>query len=277
MSISGGKYKALERGRDIGCESIQIFIRNTRSWSSKPLEQEEISKFKQKKEEISNIWPLLSHNSYLINLATKDNEKLEKSYNAMLDELIKADQLNLDYVNIHPGSKDPAEKDSEALKRITIQLNNLLDDTKNSKVIILLETTSGQGNYLGYIFEHLISIIDEIHNKKRIGVTFDTCHSYAAGYDFTNLEKYNKTWESFEDIIGLNFLHAFHLNDSVRELNSKIDRHVHIGQGEIGLDGFSYLMNDKRFKNIPGILETPKGKELDEDIMNLETLKSLID
>ena len=275
MSISGGKYKALERGRDIGCESIQIFIRNTRSWSSKPLEQEEISKFKQKKEEISNIWPLLSHNSYLINLATKDNEKLEKSYNAMLDELIKADQLNLDYVNIHPGSKDANESDSEAIKRLTERLNNILGDTKSS--IILLETTAGQGNYLGNKFEHFITIIDEINNKKRIGITFDTCHAFVAGYDFTTLEKYNDMWDLFNDIIGLDYLHAFHLNDSVRELNSNVDRHTHIGQGKIGKKPFGFFMNDKRFKNIPGILETPKGKELDEDIMNLETLKSLID
>ncbi|MBY9006771.1 MAG: deoxyribonuclease IV [Candidatus Lokiarchaeota archaeon] len=275
MSISGGKHKALERGRDIGCETIQLFVRNARSWSSKSLGQEEINKFRKIKEDNSEIYPLISHNSYLINLATNDKEKLKKSYNAMLDELTKAEQLKLDYINIHPGSKDPDEKDSKALLRIADQLNILLNEVKNSKVVILLETTSGQGNYLGYCFEHFISIIDEIDNKNRIGVTFDTCHSYAAGYDFSNIKKYYEMWESFDEIIGIEYLYAFHLNDSVRELNSRIDRHIHIGEGKIGLEGFRYLINDDRFKDIPGILETPKGEDVSKDIMNLKTLRSL--
>ena len=276
MSVSEGKHMAFHRGRELKCETIQVFIRNVRSWSTKPLDQKDIDEFLKTKQEFKNeIWPVISHNSYLINLASLDNEKLEKSYNAMLDELMKAEQLKLDYVNIHPGSKNPDENDSKALLRIANQINKLLNETKNSKVKILLETTSGQGNYLGYKFNHLIDIIDEIDNKQRIGITFDTCHSFTAGYDFTTNEKYNNLWDTFNDIIGLQYLLAFHLNDSIGELNSKIDRHIHIGQGKIGLDGFKFLINDNRFKDLPGILETPKGKDLSEDIMNLNTLRSL--
>ncbi len=275
VSISGGKYKALERGKEIGCESIQIFTRSARSWSAKPLEQEEIIKFREIRKQNTNIWPLMSHNSYLINLATEDKDKLEKSYNAMLDELIKADQLHLDYVNIHPGSKNPEESDIIALKRIAFQINSLLGATNESKVIILLETTSGQGNYLGNKFEHLINIIDYIENKKRIGITFDTCHSYTAGYDFTTFETYNEMWDTFKELIGFNYLKAFHLNDSIGEFNSNIDRHTHIGEGKIGLEAFKNLINDNRFKDLPGILETPKGNDFSDDIKNLNTLKSL--
>jgi len=281
MSVAGGKYMALERGKELGCETIQVFIRSVRSWAAKPLIQSDIDDFLKKKEELKEeIWPIISHNSYLINLASIDKEKLEKSYSAMLDELIKAYQLGIEYENMHPGvipmsDKEEITKD-EALNQIANQLNKLIDETKGSKVIILLETTAGQGKGLGNKFHHLTTIIDKIKDKKRIGVCFDTAHSFAAGYDFTTKKKYDEMWNEFDDIIGLKYLFAFHLNDTEKDLGSRVDRHTHIGQGKIGKEPFGFLLNDDRFRDHPGILETPKGKDMKEDVMNLKVLRSLI-
>jgi len=280
MMVSGGKYKAIERGVSINCETIQIFIRNVRGWKSKPLIEKEINQFlgiKSKYEK--DIWPIFSHNSYLINLATSDEEKLNKSHEAMLDELEKADQLQLDYVVIHPGTynyKDKNESKETGLLRISQQLNKLLTETKESKVKILLETVAGQGHNLGRKFHQLSKIIDKVSNKDRVGICFDTCHSFASGYDFTTIKGYNNMWDEFESIIGLKYLYAFHLNDSENELGSRVDRHTHIGQGKIGKEPFRFFLNDSRFEELPGVLETPKGKEMKEDIMNLKTLRSLI-
>jgi deoxyribonuclease-4 len=280
MSVTGGKYMALVRGKELGCEAIQVFIRNVRGWSSGALKQEEIGEFLKKRNVLKDeIWPIISHNSYLINLASTDKEKLEKSYNAMLDELTKADLLKLDYENMHPGVIPKDEKNlskKEAMSQIAEQLNKLIEATKNSDVRILLETTAGQGTGLGHKFHHMRYIIDEIKNKKRIGICFDTCHSFAAGYDFTTKAKYNDLWNEFDDLIGLDYLLCFHLNDSEKALGSRVDRHTHIGQGKIGKEPFGFFLNDDRFKDHPGILETPKGKDITEDIMNLATLRSLI-
>jgi deoxyribonuclease-4 len=279
ISVSGGKYMALERGHKIGCESIQVFIRNVRGWASKPLDQDEIDKFLEKKKELEDsIWPIISHNSYLINLATSDEEKLLKSYTAMLDEMIKAEQLKLDYIVIHPGTynyKDKNESKETGLNRIAEQLNNLFEETKNSNVKILLETVAGQGHNLGRKFRHISYIIQKIQDKDRIGVCFDTCHSFASGYDFSTKQKYDEMWDKFNEVIGLKYLFAFHLNDSEKELGSRVDRHTHIGQGKIGKKAFGFFVNDERFAELPGILETPKGEDLKEDIMNLATLNSL--
>lgn len=280
MMVSGGKYKAIERGLSINCETIQIFIRNVRGWKSKPLVQKEIDQFLEfKSKSEKKLWPIFSHNSYLINLATSDEEKLNKSYEAMLDELIKADQLQLDYVVIHPGTynyEDKNESKETGLNRISEQLNKLLTDTKVSKVKVLLETVAGQGHNLGRKFHHLKTIIGKIIDKNRIGVCFDTCHSFASGYDFTSKKGYNEMWDEFESVVGLKYLYAFHLNDSENELGSRIDRHAHIGQGKIGKDPFGFFLNDDRFAELPGVLETPKDKEMKEDAMNLKTLRSLI-
>ncbi|TKJ20137.1 MAG: deoxyribonuclease IV [Promethearchaeota archaeon Loki_b31] len=281
MSVTGGKYMALERGKELGCQSIQVFIRSVRSWSAKPLDKKDIEDFLKTKEELKEeIWPIISHNSYLINLASIDKEKLEKSYNAMLDELIKADQLDIEYENMHPGvipiSDNNEISKKEALIQMANQLNKLIDETKGSKVQILLETTAGQGKGLGNKFHHLATIIDKIKDKNRIGVCFDTAHSFAAGYDFTTKKKYDEMWTEFDDIIGLKYLFAFHLNDTEKDLGSRVDRHTHIGQGKIGKEPFGFLLNDDRFRDHPGIIETPKGKDMKEDIMNLKILRSLI-
>jgi len=266
ISIEGGKFKALERGKQINCESIQLFIRNVRSWNDKPLVQKEIDDFIEKRKELKNIWPIISHNSYLINLASLDKEKLAKSHRAMLDELNKATLLEIEFENIHPGVIPKQDKDlitkEEALIQISNQLNKLILETEKSKVIILLETTAGQGEGLGHKFHHLKSVIDKMHNKNRIGVCFDTAH-------------YDEMWIEFDDIIGLKYLHAFHLNDAINDCGSRIDRHTHIGQGKIGKEAFGFFINDERFKHLPGILETPKENDMKEDIMNLATLRSL--
>jgi len=281
MSVSDGKHMAFHRGRELKCESIQVFIRNVRSWSSKPLIQKDIDEFLKTKHEFKEeIWPIISHNSYLINLASIDKEKLEKSYGAMLDELNKATQLGIEYENMHPGvipisDKEEISKD-EALLQIATQINKLMAESNGSKVRILLETTAGQGKGLGNKFHHLETIINKIKDRSRVGICFDTAHSFAAGYDFTTKKKYNEMWNDFEDIIGLKYLFAFHLNDTEKELGSRVDRHTHIGQGKIGKEPFGFLLNDDRFRDHPGIIETPKGKDMKEDIMNLKTLRSLI-
>ena len=281
MSVSGGKFMAFERARELGCEALQVFIRNVRGWKSGPLKQKEIDDFINKKEELEDeIWPVISHNSYLVNLATLDKEKLENSINAMIDELTKVDQLNIEYENMHPGVIPIIDKNEitkeEALIQIADQLNQLMNATESSKVIILLETTAGQGKGLGNKFHHLKKIIDQIQNKNRIGICFDTAHSFAAGYDFTTKKKYEEMWNEFDDVIGLKYLFAFHLNDTDKECGSRVDRHTHIGQGKLGKDPFRFLVNDERFKSHPGILETPKGKDLQDDKINLALLRSLI-
>ncbi len=281
MSVSGSKSMAFERGRELGCETIQVFIRNVRGWLSKPLDQKDIDEFLKTKEEFKReIWPIISHNSYLINLASIDKEKLEKSYTAMLDELNKATQLGIEYEIMHPGvipisDKKEISKD-EAFLQIATQLNKLMEETNGSKVKILLETTAGQGKGLGNKFHHFETIISKINDKSRIGICFDTAHSFAAGYDFTTKKKYNEMWDHFDSTIGLKYLCAFHLNDTEKELGSRVDRHTHIGQGKIGKEPFGFLLNDERFRDLPGIIETPKGKDLKEDKMNLKTLRSLI-
>jgi len=281
MSVSGGKFMAFERARELGCEALQVFIRNVRGWKSGPLKKKEIDDFINKKEELEDeIWPVISHNSYLVNLATLDKEKLENSINAMIDELTKVDQLNIEYENMHPGVIPIIDKNEitkeEALIQIADQLNQLMNATESSKVIILLETTAGQGKGLGNKFHHLKKIIDQIQNKNRIGICFDTAHSFAAGYDFTTKKKYEEMWNEFDDVIGLKYLFAFHLNDTDKDCGSRVDRHTHIGQGKLGKDPFRFLVNDERFKSHPGILETPKGKDLQDDRMNLALLRSLI-
>ncbi|MFX1427920.1 MAG: deoxyribonuclease IV [Promethearchaeota archaeon] len=280
MSVSEGKFKALEVGRELGCESIQLFIRNVRSWASKPLEKKDIEDFLSKKAELQGeIWPIISHNSYLVNLASLDKEKLEKSYLAMVDELTKVDQLSIEYENMHPGVIPISDKKEitkiQALSQIADQLNKLMEATKSSEVIILLETTAGQGKGLGNKFHHFKTIIDKVQNKNRIGICFDTAHSFAAGYDFTKRKGYEEMWNEFDDVIGLKYLLAFHLNDTDKDCGSRVDRHTHIGQGKIGKEPFGFFINDERFRDMPGILETPKGKDMKEDIMNLKILNSL--
>ncbi|MFN4111825.1 MAG: deoxyribonuclease IV, partial [Ignavibacteria bacterium] len=204
-----------------------------------------------------------------------DKSILKKSRQAFIEELNRCEILGIDYLNFHPGSHMGAGE-ADGIKLIAESLNLIHEKTKGFKVKSMIETTAGQGTSLGYRFEQIRKIIDLVEEKNRLAVCVDTCHIFAAGYDFRTEKDYLKTFEEFDDIIGLKFLKAFHMNDSKKGLGERIDRHEHIGKGKIGLVGFSFIMNDKRFANIPKILETPKGENMREDVVNMKRLKRLI-
>ena len=273
-STSGGVSKAIERANQLSFTAIQIFTKNNNRWFSKPLEESEIDKFK-KLNDKSNIKFIVSHDSYLINLCATSSELLQKSQNAFVDELTRCELLGIPYLNFHPGSHT-GRGEEDGLKVIADSINIAHSKTKGFNVSSMLEITAGQGTVLGYKFEQINNIIENVEEKERMSVCIDTAHMFAAGYDFRDEESYNKTMQEFDDIIGLDKLKCFHMNDSKKELGSRVDRHEHIGKGFIGLEGFRNIMNDKRLINIPKILETPKGKEQLEDLENLETLRNLI-
>lgn len=276
MSISGGVFGALLEGEKIGCSTIQMFIKSSNQWQAKPLNEQEIEKFHQERKR-TKIEPIIAHNSYLVNLASPDRGLLKKSKNAMSIELERCENLFIPYLVIHPGSH-MGDGEKRGIKRIADSINWLLDRTPEEGVMILLETTAGQGNSIGYRFEQMAEVIKSVENKKRMGVCFDTCHAFAAGYDIRDKQTYEKTWKEFDNILGIENLRVIHMNDSKKKLGSKIDRHEHIGKGQIGLAGFKLFMNDERWKNIPKILETPKnGDKLKSDKMNLRTLRNLVD
>ena len=220
---------------------------------------------------------MAAHNSYLINLASPRSNVAEESFHALLDELGRAELLGIPYLVMHPGAH-LGEGEAKGLLRIAEGINRIHDRTEGYSVKILLETTAGQGTNLGYRFDHLAEIIERTESKDRLGVCFDTCHAFAAGYDFRNLTTYKDLFRKFDDVIGLNRLMLFHINDSKKGLGSRVDRHEHPGVGKIGLQAFSQLLNDDRFSNHPFLLETPKGKDgngVDLDIINLNLLRGL--
>ncbi|MCB0748103.1 MAG: deoxyribonuclease IV [Ignavibacteriae bacterium] len=273
-STSGGVSKAVERAEKLGFTAMQIFTKNNNRWFAKPLDEKEITKFKSKLEN-SNVKFVVAHDSYLINLCANDVDLLEKSRNAFIDELTRCEQLGIPYLNFHPGSHS-GRGEEEGLKIIADSINIAHDKTKDFKVCSMLEITAGQGTALGYRFEHIAKIIDLVEEKNRMSVCIDTAHLFAAGYDFRTSETYYKTMRDFDKIIGIEKLKCFHMNGSKKELGSRVDRHEHIGNGFIGIEGFKNIMNDEKLISIPKILETPKGKEQLEDLENLEVLKSLI-
>ncbi len=277
MSIAGGVYKALWRGKEIGCNTIQIFTKNNTQWQAKPLTPEDIVAF-QKAQEETGIWPIVAHNSYLINLATPDEGLYGRSLEALWEELQRAEALGLPYMVMHPGSHMGAGE-QEGLYRIARGINLLHQRGKGMKVMILLETTAGQGTNLGYRFEHFAEIIEMIEEDQRLGVCLDTCHVFAAGYDIRTQEGYEDTFEEFHRIIGLDRLKVVHINDSKAAFGARIDRHEHIGQGHLGLEPFRRLLQDPRLTTLPFILETPKKKDPqgeDWDVVNLRVLRGLL-
>ncbi len=274
MSISGGIFMSLERGKSIGCQTIQIFTKNATQWKVKPLTEKDIADYQEHQRE-TGIRPVVVHDSYLINLASPVHEPHEKSIEAFFIEMERAEQLGIPYLIFHPGGH-LGSGEEEGVKRIADSINRVYKRAGGFSLKLLLETTAGQGTNLGYSFEQLAGIIDLVHKKESMGVCYDTCHTFAAGYDIRDKSSYNKTFEEFDRVIGLERLKVFHINDSKKGLGSRIDRHEHIGKGMLGIDAFRLLLNDKRFKDIPMILETPKGKEMKEDIMNLKILQGLI-
>jgi deoxyribonuclease-4 len=274
MSISGGLHLSLERGKAVGCDVIQIFTKNSTQWKGRIIKEDEAALFK-KTADMTGVEAIAVHDSYLINLASPDELMWEKSIDAFYQEMVRTEILGIPYLVTHPGShKDSGER--AGLEKIARGINILHNRTKGFKTTILIETTAGQGTSLGCRFEQIRSIIDQVMESERLGVCLDTCHIFAAGYDMRDEESYNKTMEEFDRDIGITKIRLFHLNDSLKAISSRVDRHQHIGTGFIGLEGFRLLMRDKRFSDIPKVLETPKGEDMQEDVINLKTLRGLV-
>ena len=284
MSIAGGVSKAVERAFVHGCEALQIFTKNANQWRGKPLDPAEVRLFRERLEQ-TNITPVVSHASYLINLATTFPALREQSIAAFVDELDRAEALGLLGVVIHPGTCT-AGPDDEALRLIADAIREAFKARPRGKTMVLLEHTAGQGRTLGHRFEHLAAIIRHLRGSKRVGVCLDTCHLVASGYDITTETGYRDTFEHFERSVGLERLKAFHGNDSKRPCGSRVDRHEHIGQGCIGLEPFRMLLRDARFEGLPILIETEKTRGAERkgaivadplDVRNLETLRRLRD
>lgn len=273
-SIAGGIHVAFERAASVGCRTLQVFTKNNNQWYAKPLTEEDVANYKTAQTN-ANIAPVVAHDSYLINLCAADPSILKKSRAAFLDELRRCKLLGIPYLNFHPGAHMGAGEE-EGIKRIVESLNWAHAQTKGFRVLSVLETTAGQGTALGYRFEQLREIIDNVDEPYRMAVCIDTCHLLAAGYDIRTEAAYEKTMQEFDEIIGLERLVAIHMNDSKKGLGSRVDRHEHIGKGAIGLEGFRWIMNDPRLASIPKILETPKSADLEEDRMNLGVLRNLV-
>ena len=273
VSIAGGMDKALERAMSLSCTTIQLFTKNSNQWKGKALKTDEADRFIALRKE-SGIFPVIAHDSYLINLASGSNELREKSINALIDEMERCRILEIPYIVIHPGAHLGAGEEA-GIKIISDSLNIIFQKTDEWGVDIALETTAGQGTSIGYKFEHLSRIIEGVRNKERIKICLDSCHLLAAGYDISTPEGYHKVINGVKRLIGLDRLVCFHVNDSKKGLGSHVDRHEHIGKGYVGKEFFMLLMNDNRFKNIPKIIETPKGKDMKEDLINLTLLRKM--
>ncbi len=273
VSTAGHVYEAIPRALELGCNTMQLFSRDPRQWRRGRLALGDIEEFKRRREE-SGISPVFVHIPYLINLASPYSILYKDSIKAYVEDLKEAEALGIEYIVTHMGSHKKSGEE-KGIGRITSALNKILDRTKKSPVAILLENTSGSGSWLGYKFEHQRRIIDGIERKNRIGICLDTCHAYAAGYDLASPEGYRKTLNQLDKIVGLAQLKLIHLNDSKDKLASHRDRHEHIGKGKIGLEGFKYLLNDGRLKDVCFVLETPKDQE-GADKLNLATVKKLL-
>ena len=271
MSVSGGIYKALERGVESTCKVIQIFVKNQMQWKAKPLTEEDVVAFKKAQKE-TGIKTVVAHDSYLINLGSPDDALWEKSINAFVGELERCEAIGARGLVAHPGSH-VGQGEEWGLTRIAESLDEIHERTPGFKVKTYLETTAGQGTNLGYKFQHLRSIINQTADSKRLAVCVDTCHIFAAGYDIRDKETYAATMKELIRVLGIKRIQAFHLNDSKKDFGSRVDRHDHIGQGKIGIEAFRALMNDERFAKIPMFLETPKADDMDRQ--NLERLRSL--
>jgi deoxyribonuclease-4 len=274
MSISGGVFNALLYGEELGCATIQIFTKNNNQWKAKELTSDDVRRFVENQEK-TEISPVVGHNGYLINLASSKEDVYNLSMESMYVELKRAELLGLPYLVMHPGSH-LGSGEREGIKKIARSIDGLHRRTKGFKVNICLETTAGQGSAIGYRFEHLAEIIERVKENDRLGVCYDTCHTFAAGYDIRTKKAYSATFKEFDKTIGLFRLKVIHLNDSLKDLGGRVDRHQHIGEGKIGLEGFRLLMNDKRWEKIPKILETPKEGGTEKDSKNLKMLRSLV-
>ncbi len=275
FSIAKGFHNALYEAGNYGCTALQIFTKNANSWKERTLSQDEIHRFNQAREE-TGITAIASHTSYLINLASYDPKKYFMSCNALKCELIRSSMLNIPFVVLHPGAHMGKGKD-KGISRIASSINKIFAQNTGLGTRLLLETTAGQGSGLGHAFEQLSSIMDRVKDVDRLGICLDTSHIFAAGYDIRNPGSYRRTLDTFDSVIGIEKLYIIHLNDSKKELGSRVDRHEHIGEGHIGINAFELFMNDPRLLDVPKIIETPKHKgDQDYDRINLNRLRALV-
>jgi deoxyribonuclease IV len=266
---------AIERARSIHCTAMQIFVKNNMQWFARPLTRQEISAFLTHRQR-AELRSVFAHANYLINLAATNPQFHANSMRALSEELIRADQFELPFLVMHPGAHLGAGEEA-GLDTITASLDAVFQNLPRIRTRIALETTAGQGSCLGYTFEQLAYIIKNVQEPERLCVCLDTAHVFAAGYDIRNAAGIREMLRKFERTVGLRRLAAIHLNDSKAGPGSRVDRHEHIGKGKIGLEAFRVMMRDRRFRKIPKVLETPKGKDLKEDVMNLNTLRALLD
>ncbi len=272
--VSGGPASAIDAADKLGFTAMQIFTKNNNQYFARDLTEDEINSFKEKLSK-SNIKFVVSHDSYLINLCAKDPDGLSKSRQAFIKELERCEHLGIPHLNFHPGAHT-GQGEEDGIKKIAESLNYAHQKTSGYKAKSMLEATAGQGTTLGYKFEQLRKIIDLVDEPERMTVCIDTAHIWAAGYNIRDPKEYKKVIKEFDEIIGLDRLKCIHMNDSKKELGSKVDRHDHIGKGFIGLEGFTNIMNDKKLEKVPKILETPKEKDQKEDVENIKVLLSLV-
>jgi deoxyribonuclease IV len=273
-STSGGYWRALERGASINCDVIQIFVKNNMQWMGRLPFEAEIGEFVHAKKKYK-FAKVFGHTGYLINLAADPSPNRDKSIQSLIQEIQIADLLGIPFLVMHPGAHLGAGE-PHGFKQAVAGLNQVFAATTEAKVRIALENTAGQGSCFGNRIEHLAHIFDNVDNPKRLGLCIDTCHLFAAGYDIRTAKGWDNAIKEIDALIGRRQILAFHLNDSKTDLGSRVDRHAHIGQGKIGRTAFKHIVNDPRFKNTPGCLETPKEKDLKEDVMNLKVLRSLV-
>ncbi|HIJ86883.1 MAG TPA: deoxyribonuclease IV [Desulfuromonadales bacterium] len=274
MSISGGLHLAIDRAVAAGCSVLQIFTRNSNQWKGKAVSDADAALFRTKFT-ASGLRAVISHDIYLINLASPPGEMREKSLAAFRDELETCARLGINKIVMHPGSH-LSDSPQAGLARVVEAFEQLFHEVPQFEGQVLIETTAGQGSNLGRTFEELAAIISASRYPEKFGVCFDTCHTFAAGYNTATEEGYRDTMEQFDRLIGLDRLHCFHLNDSKKGLGSRVDRHDHIGQGALGLNPFRFILNDPRFQSVPKILETPKGDNDEMDAVNLALLRGLV-
>src|SRR5437870_8930619 len=274
MSIGGGVHTAIERGRSIKCTAIQMFVKNNMQWFARLLTRREIGSILNHSQR-HELLSIFAHANYLINLAATNPQFHANSLRSLSEELIRADQLKLPFLVLHPGAHLGAGEEA-GLEKIIESIDHVFSRIPKIKTRIALETTAGQGSCLGSKFEHLAYIISRVREPERLCVCLDTAHIFAAGYDIGSESAVRKTLHEFDRIIWRDRLVAIHVNDSKTACGSRVDRHEHIGQGRIGLDAFRFIMRNRRFRKIPKVLETPKGKDLREDVENMKTLRGLI-
>ena len=273
MSIRGGVSMAIERARSIRCTAMQIFVKNNMQWFARPLTREEIRAFLNHVQR-GELLSVFGHANYLINLAATNPLFHANSIRALAEELVRADQLELPFLVLHPGAHLGAGEEA-GLKKIADSIDEVFRRIPKVKTKIALEITAGQGSCIGHRFEHLAHIIANVREPERLRVCLDTAHLFAAGYDIGNESGVKRTFREFDRVIGRNRLVALHANDSKTARGSRVDRHEHIGEGRIGLDAFRFIMRTARFSKTPKVLETPKGEDLREDVMNLRKLRRL--